>query len=84
MAACVERIAPVAERREITRPTLLAARDGRRARARRTRDGSSQALLNLAHNAVKYSHPAARFGSAGSATDDGSASSSADDGIGIR
>jgi two-component system, OmpR family, phosphate regulon sensor histidine kinase PhoR len=54
VAACLERIGPVAERREIRlvrdpRPSHTA-----RVLADPTRLG--QALLNLAHNAVKYSH----------------------------
>lgn len=56
VATCVERIRPVAERRDIrvTRETGN-AHEGVRAIADRSRLG--QALLNLAHNGVKFSHP---------------------------
>jgi two-component system, OmpR family, phosphate regulon sensor histidine kinase PhoR len=55
VAACIERITPVAERREVivrrfsqhATPDVRALGDAGRL---------SQALLNLAHNAVKYSH----------------------------
>ena len=55
VAACVERIGPMAARREITVRPLGAASRGPRAFADRARLG--QALLNLAHNAVKFSPP---------------------------
>jgi two-component system phosphate regulon sensor histidine kinase PhoR len=54
VAACAERIAPVAERSEIHVRRLPPPTDGVRALADPGRLG--QALLNLAHNAVKYSH----------------------------
>lgn len=52
---CIERIKPVAERRDVrlTRQPVGSDR-GARAAADRVRLG--QALLNLAHNAVKFSH----------------------------
>ena len=52
---CVIRIGPVAERREIRVRELPGPADGVQAVADPERLG--QALLNLAHNAVKYSHP---------------------------
>lgn len=54
VATCVERIRPVAERRELGVRALPAPADGVRVIADAERLG--QALLNLAHNAVKYSH----------------------------
>ncbi len=50
---CVERIRPVADRRDV-RIRLLGGTDDVRVMADAARLG--QALLNLAHNAVKYSH----------------------------
>jgi two-component system phosphate regulon sensor histidine kinase PhoR len=52
--ACMERIGPVAERREVRLRRLPPPEGSTRALADPTRLG--QALLNLAHNAVKYSH----------------------------
>jgi two-component system phosphate regulon sensor histidine kinase PhoR len=54
VGACVQRIGPVAERRGIRVRRLPQPGEGGRARADPGRLG--QALLNLAHNAVKYSH----------------------------
>jgi two-component system phosphate regulon sensor histidine kinase PhoR len=54
VAACVERIGPVAERLEVHVRRLPAPDAATRALADPARLG--QALLNLAHNAVKYSH----------------------------
>jgi two-component system, OmpR family, phosphate regulon sensor histidine kinase PhoR len=77
-----ERIRPVAERRGVT---VVAndgvSTDGPRVAADSARLG--QALLNLAHNAVKYSHPGGevRIGWAPGAT--GVRFTVADDGIGI-
>jgi len=51
---CVTRIGPVAERREVRVKMLPSPGDDVRALADPERLG--QALLNLAHNAVKYSH----------------------------
>lgn len=58
IAAAAERIRPVAERRQIRVRLVAPAANGLgevRAAGDATRLG--QALLNLAHNAVKYSHP---------------------------
>ena len=54
VATCAERITPVAERRDIRVRRLPPPVEGTRAVADPGRIG--QALLNLAHNAVKYSH----------------------------
>ena len=61
VAACADRIGPVAERREIA--VEIAAADGGAGATRvlADRDRLGQALLNLAHNAVKYSHPGGRI-----------------------
>jgi two-component system, OmpR family, phosphate regulon sensor histidine kinase PhoR len=55
VASCAERIRPLAERRQITVRPLSSDGDGPRAVADPAR--LEQALINLAHNAVKYSHP---------------------------
>jgi len=54
VAATADRIRPVAERREVAVRVLPGPSDEIRVRADAERIG--QALLNLAHNAVKYSH----------------------------
>lgn len=54
VAACVDRIRPVAERRGIGARMLAAPSEPATVQADAVRLG--QALLNLAHNAVKYSH----------------------------
>jgi len=54
VAACVERIGPVAERSEIRIRRLPPPTHDARALGDPARIG--QALINLAHNAVKYSH----------------------------
>ncbi|HEX9609842.1 MAG TPA: ATP-binding protein [Candidatus Limnocylindria bacterium] len=56
VAVCIERIGPVAERRDIR---VTAQPGGGDASALALADPArlGQALLNLAHNAVKYSHP---------------------------
>jgi two-component system phosphate regulon sensor histidine kinase PhoR len=82
VATCVERIAPVAERREITMrrfppratPDVRALGDPGRL---------SQALLNLAHNAVKYSHHGGEIRIGWEASDDRVRFIVGDDGIGI-
>jgi two-component system phosphate regulon sensor histidine kinase PhoR len=55
LAAVVDRIGPVAERSGVRMTRLATVESGVRAEADPTRLG--QALLNMAHNAVKYSHP---------------------------
>ena len=78
---CVERIGPVAERREIRVTRLSADESDARALADPARLG--QALLNLAHNAVKYSHPGGEIRVGWQATDESVRFTVADDGIGI-
>jgi two-component system phosphate regulon sensor histidine kinase PhoR len=56
VAAVADRIGPVAERREI-RVSVLPAGPGSLRRVAADPGRLGQALLNLAHNAVKYSHP---------------------------
>jgi two-component system phosphate regulon sensor histidine kinase PhoR len=76
------RIGPVAERRGITVRVLPSAfEDGPRAAADGERLG--QALLNLAHNAVKYSHPAGEVRLSWESADRVIRFSVADDGIGV-
>jgi two-component system, OmpR family, phosphate regulon sensor histidine kinase PhoR len=77
----VERIRPVAERRGVTVVANGGASNGPRVAADPARLG--QALLNLAHNAVKYSHPGGevRIGWESGATS--VRFTVADDGIGI-
>jgi two-component system, OmpR family, phosphate regulon sensor histidine kinase PhoR len=55
VASCANRIRPLAERRQITVRRGSPDGDGLRAVADPGR--LEQALINLAHNAVKYSHP---------------------------
>jgi two-component system, OmpR family, phosphate regulon sensor histidine kinase PhoR len=81
VAACVERIAPVAERRGVTVRRLPRASGEVHALADPGRIG--QALLNLAHNAVKYSHHGGEVRIGWQAVDDRVRFSVADDGIGI-
>ncbi len=54
VATCVARIGPVAERREVRVRAMPAPDDPARVMADPERLG--QAMLNLAHNAIKYSH----------------------------
>ena len=82
VAASVERIFPVAERRDVTvrRVPPRAAGD---VRALGDPGRLSQALLNLAHNAVKYSHPGGEVRIGWEASDDRVRFAVSDDGIGI-
>jgi two-component system, OmpR family, phosphate regulon sensor histidine kinase PhoR len=81
VAACVERIAPVAERREVSVRRQTRASGDVRALADPGRIG--QALLNLAHNAVKYSHHGGEVRIGWQAIDGRVRFNVADDGIGI-
>jgi two-component system phosphate regulon sensor histidine kinase PhoR len=83
VAEVAERIRPVAERRRIAVRLLPEpdGGDGVRARADPTRLG--QALLNLAHNAVKYSHAQGEVRIGWSTSPGRVRFSVADDGIGI-
>ena len=82
VVTCMERIRPVAERREIAVREVPAPEVGASVLADPERLG--QALLNLAHNAVKYSHRGGevRIGWAESGPDR-VRFSVADDGIGV-
>jgi two-component system, OmpR family, phosphate regulon sensor histidine kinase PhoR len=79
--ASVERIGPVAERREVRIRRLEAPNTSTRALADATRLG--QALLNLAHNAVKYSHPGGEVRIGWEPVDGRVRFTVADDGIGV-
>ena len=81
VASCLERIGPVAERREIRVVRL----PGRGASVRAWADPArlGQALLNLAHNAVKYSHHGGEVRIGWEPIGDRVRFSVADDGIGV-
>ncbi len=82
VAACVERIMPVAERREVT-VHRFAQRATPEVRALGDPGRLGQALLNLAHNAVKYSHHGGEVRIGWDASDDRVRFIVSDDGIGI-
>ena len=81
VAASVERIGPVAERRDVRIRRLPAPDASTRALADPARLG--QALLNLAHNAVKYSHPGGEVRIGWAPVDGQVRFTIADDGIGV-
>jgi two-component system phosphate regulon sensor histidine kinase PhoR len=81
VAECVDRIRPVAERRGVTVRRLDPPAEAGRALADPGRLG--QALLNLAHNAVKYSHHGGEVRIGSEAAGDRIRFTVADDGIGI-
>ena len=81
VAACVERIRPVAERREVTVQRIDGGSGDDRALADPGRLG--QALLNLAHNAVKYSHHGGDVRIGWTPREDRIRFTVADDGIGV-
>ena len=81
VADCVERIGPVAERSDVTVRRLDAPSDSAMALADPARLG--QALLNLAHNAVKYSHHGGEVRVGWEAASDRIRFTVADDGIGV-
>jgi two-component system, OmpR family, phosphate regulon sensor histidine kinase PhoR len=81
VATTVDRIAPVAERHDIRVRQLAGTPSGLRALADAGRLG--QALLNLAHNAVKYSHHGGEVRIGWEASDEHVRFTIADDGIGI-
>lgn len=96
LAGVAERIGPVAERRTIRvvhRPAVSGAEPGAGAgpgdgaaggvRAAADRDRLGQALLNMAHNAVKYSHPGGEVRLTWELVDDRVRFKVADDGIGV-
>ena len=80
VAACVERIRPVAERREIQSSAFPALA---MLSAPRPITRLGQALLNLAHNAVKYSMPGGEVRIGWEPSDSMVRFSVADDGIGV-
>jgi two-component system phosphate regulon sensor histidine kinase PhoR len=82
VAGCVERIGPVAERREI-RVRALPGEGAPEARAAADPARLGQALLNLAHNAIKYSHPGGEVRIGWTALPNAVRFSVADDGIGV-
>jgi two-component system phosphate regulon sensor histidine kinase PhoR len=77
------RIAPVAERREVSVRVLDGPPDEGGARAAANGERLGQALLNLAHNAVKYSHPGGEVRLGWSAVAGTVRFAVADDGVGI-
>ena len=81
IAATAERIGPVAERSDVRVARLLPASDEARALADRSRLG--QALLNLAHNAVKYSHGGGEIRLGWEGVDNRIRFTVSDDGIGV-
>ena len=82
VAACVERITPVADRREVT-VHRFAQRATPEVRALGDPGRLGQALLNLAHNAVKYSHHGGEIRIGWDAGDERVRFIVGDDGIGI-
>lgn len=81
VAACAARIGPVAQRREISIRLLSPAASNVLVSVDRRRLG--QALLNLAHNAVKFSHPGGEVRLSWEASDGRVRFAVADDGVGI-
>jgi two-component system phosphate regulon sensor histidine kinase PhoR len=78
-----ERIGPVAERREITVRAVRGEADPKGVRAAADQARIGQAILNLAHNAVKYSHPGGEVRIGWSQAERRIRFFVADDGIGI-
>jgi len=81
VADVVARIGPVAERNEVRVSQLRAVAADARALADPARLG--QALLNLAHNGVKYNHPGGEVRIGWETTDDRVRFTVADGGIGV-
>lgn len=79
---CIERIGPVAERRDLR---VVRHPQGADPSVRALADPSrlGQALLNLAHNAVKFSHPSGEVRIGWEAHDEAVRFLVADDGIGV-
>ena len=82
VASVAERIGPVAERRRI-RVSTVAGKPGSAARVAADPGRLGQALLNLSHNAVKYSHPGGEVRVGWQEAADVIRFEVADDGIGI-
>lgn len=81
VAAAVERIVPVAERREVA--VRIVAGDDASVRVAVDRARIGQALLNLAHNAVKFSHAGGEIRIGWQERGTAVRFSVADDGIGV-
>ena len=81
VADSASRIGPVAERRDVRVRVIATDAPGTRALADRDRLG--QAILNLAHNAVKYSHPGGEIRLGWLRLEDRVRFTVADDGIGV-
>jgi len=81
VAGCVERIRPVAERRDVS--VRLLPHSGPKLHALADPGRLGQALLNLAHNAVKYSHHGGEVRIGWEALEGVVRFSVADDGIGV-
>lgn len=81
VATCAVRIGPVAQRREVSIRLLSPAASDVLVSVDRQRLG--QALLNLAHNAVKFSHPGGEVRLSWEASDGRVRFAVADDGVGI-
>ncbi len=81
VAACVERIGPVAAHREVRVRRDVPTSSGARALADPGRLG--QALLNLAHNAVKFSHHGGEVRIGWEPSDERVRFTVSDDGIGV-
>lgn len=83
VASVLDRIGPVAERRRISVRSVSPHPAGAEVRAAADPGRIGQALLNLAHNAVKYSHPGGEVRLAWREAGDRIRFEVADDGIGI-
>ncbi|MCV0402291.1 MAG: PAS domain-containing sensor histidine kinase [Chloroflexi bacterium] len=83
ITTCVERIRAVADRREIDVTALPGPPDGAGVRALADPGRLGQALLNFAHNAVKFSHPGGSVRLGWIADDRHVRFTVADDGVGI-
>lgn len=82
LAGVAERIRPVADRRRVT-IRMEAEKAGNAVRAAADPGRLGQALLNLAHNAVKYSHPGGEVRLSWQVVDNRVRFLVADDGVGI-
>ncbi|MGH2427320.1 MAG: sensor histidine kinase [Candidatus Limnocylindria bacterium] len=82
VASCIERITPVAKRRQI-RVRRIPSPDPAGVRAAADPARLGQALLNLAHNGVKFSHHGGELRIGWAAVDGEVRFSVADDGIGV-
>jgi two-component system phosphate regulon sensor histidine kinase PhoR len=83
VTATAERIGPVAEHRGISVAVLPGPDSGAGVLARADRERLGQAILNMAHNAVKYSHPGGEVRLGWDVRGESVRFTVADDGIGI-